>query len=192
MTGLSIGHGSQNMVEIESVTLCTHNKLSLWNGMIDLQRWCLHLELGSLSAHSQGRLWTFSFRREIPLFFSNWVKGGMWKNVTKRFSFFDSIVQFGSKTLKIMLKSVPLFGSYHWSLNITSSFQVALAGIHGGIWGVRAIGRDDMTSKPGWSTDVMEFVSWLLCVWIGEHHPTSPYHFCSFHPTLSAIMRSKI
>ncbi len=46
-------------------------------------------------------------------FFSNWVKGGMWKNLTKRFSFFDSIVQSGSKALKIMLKSVPLFGSYH-------------------------------------------------------------------------------
>lgn len=32
----------------------------------------------------------------------------------------------------------------------------------------RAMGRDDMTSKPGWSTDTMEFVSWQLSVWTGE------------------------
>jgi len=36
------------------------------------------------------------------------------------------------------------------------------------------MGRDDMTSKPIWSTDAMEFVSWLFSAWIGECTWTPP------------------
>lgn len=122
MTGLSIGHGSQNMVEIESVTLCTHNKLSLWNGMIDLQRWRLHLEWGLCLPTLRDIYETFSFTREILCcFFFSWVKGGYEKKKCDQaiylFIFFsfssDSMVQFDRKALEIVLKSVPLFGSYH-------------------------------------------------------------------------------
>ncbi len=70
-------------------------------------------------------------------FFSNWVKGGMWKNLTKRFSFFDSIVQFGSKALKIMLKSVPLFGSYHCRSISPQAFKLPSQAFTEA-WGVRA------------------------------------------------------
>lgn len=117
MTGLSIGHGSQNMVEIESVTRCTRNKLSLWNEMIDLQRWRLHLEWGLFLPSLRDIYWNFLLHERNPSPSLGGWKEGYGKNVTKRFSFsfFSpySMVQFDRKALEILLKSVTLFGSYH-------------------------------------------------------------------------------
>lgn len=174
MTGLSIGHGSQNMVEIESVTLCTHNKLSLWYGMIDLRRWRLHLEWGLFLPTPRDIYETFSFRREIPLLFfklteirdvkkcDQAIQGVFfsptaWYNLTGRLSRFCLSQYHCSPATTVSL--------YHLKL---SSCPRKHSPRHLRCESRRAMGRDDMTSKPGWSTDTMEFVSWRLNVWTGE------------------------
>lgn len=166
MTGLSIGHGSQNMVEIESVTLCTHNKLSLWNGMIDLRRWRLHLEWG---------LFLPTPRDIYETFWLSWLKGceKMWPSDSRCFFCFFFPTAWYNLTGRL---SRFCLSQYHCSPATTVSlYHLKLSSCprkhsprHLRCESRRAMGRDDMTSKPGWSTDKMEFVSWRLSVWTGE------------------------
>lgn len=161
--------------------------------MIDLQRWCLHLEWGPFLPTLRDVYGTFSFRREIPLFFSNWVKGGMWKNVTKRFSFFDSIVQFDSMLSRSCLSqyhclAATTVAQYHLEL---SSCPRRHSRRHLRCESRRAMGRGDMTSKPGcqltwWNLSADSSVFELV-------NTTQPHLITSAASILpQCIMRSKI